>query len=1198
MRIEEACDILGVNRTTSLSAVKNQYSRHVNEWNSGSSIPTQKQMQDISIAYTKLLKYHSHDYSAIMKSTTGDELGENSHDDHDDDAAEMQAFMNMFRDLSSILHVSTSGIFGKIPMLNYTNSFMATSRFQNTNEDTSSDGDDDYLIDGESISDDDTVEDLDQIDHTTSFGDTVIGSTAGSRRGSCVDGSTFSSTSYNFTANLMSIITRFTGIYSLSISLRSSSRTRRRGTDIGQWNGEDVIDHDGLTDKKNKKLSKNTKSRSERRKKMKERKAKEANASPEDVENAHVEQNSQDTMRLNMYEKLLSMRCDMFTCARRGDTEGLDKLLNNQTGSSSVIIGNDALRATDVCSEELGADYGNFNTGRTLQHFCIMSMTRGQDQDTQSEESTSVGAMECMEYLCSLRNPTLNLCEPDAQGITVIHLAAQSATPDAMKWLLNVPALINQPRTSLTNLKNTRDEKYRVKLEDINQRCGVNGFTALHYASKYGNVDIVRLLIAAGALINIHAVQISTKATEESELCGKAREHGPTPLELVSSLIEGADKGGYTLTKWYEVQTELRLASTAIEAVRQKKEDKMERERSVSKDGSIDSVSYGVRMDTENVTGAGMISSSEKKKKKSKVSSSKVSSSNVSSLVTPSLSPSTRPMAHQTKTQEVLIQLVDAGYRLEDCTSAIDEMGADYESCIAWLVRMKKGKEKELGDYCEDETASSGFVTQCKSKKTVSIAKKDKVKQKDKVDESVKTSTPSFTPEELARLDRERKEEQRRINRAWNAKAEEEKKKADMEKRQKEMMHIQSIQQQQRASALAEQHAHEDRLRKRYLGFDAMGTSSQHQVATTRGHSSRHGHSHNNNNNPLQSHMYGLGVGIVGLGQGQTPTMDHQQFSSSGSVAASTTSSPSFMGTPLIASNVITGSNGKITSDTGTRAHGLTAPRTPLIGGISFDPSSVLSPSSRPQSMSITQYSDIEPAFGPAPPRRQPRNAPSLDSTRPSQPVSVPDYSTKNSSELANFMNMPAFEQAKPLSKRSGNHSVRMDRYPPLMDQSLLGSSVTPQNTLYQHRHLPMSNPNSALNDNTLDFGMLTGVGVENATSDAINLSAEAKAFIPTYDEMSSLGTLSVGSNIVSTSHSNTTLGGGSSTGVGNGLLGSGIDLQTITTRVNAQVTRSSTVPMQSLQDTADLDDPDEALELDVDALGYLDFLHDSPTTR
>ena len=62
--------------------------------------------------------------------------------------------------------------------------------------------------------------------------------------------------------------------------------------------------------------------------------------------------------------------------------------------------------------------------------------------------------------------------------------------------------------------------------------------------------------------------------------------------------------------------------------------------------------------------------------------------------------------------------------------------------------------------------------------------------------------------------------------------------------------------------------------------------------------------------------------------------------------------------------------------------------------------------------------------------------------------------------------------------------------------------------------------------------------------------------------------------------------------------VGSGIDLQTITTRVNAQVTRSSTVPMQSLQDTADLDDPDEALELDVDALGYLDFLHDSPTTR
>ncbi len=240
----------------------------------------------------------------------------------------------------------------------------------------------------------------------------------------------------------------------------------------------------------------------------------------------------------------------------------------------------------------------------------------------------------------------------------------------------------------------------------------------------------------------------------------------------------------------------------------------------------------------------------------------------------------------------------------------------------------------------------------------------------------------TYAAEDLARAERERREEQRRINRAWNAKAEEENARSAQVKQRREMERLQALKvQRERSVALAEQQAELQRLRARYVGAGAGGTS------------------------------FG--------GDGSGSFTQHNQHSSMGSSGVSTSGVNS--GSPV----GTIGSGGP-----GNRG------RTRSAGAGTGGGPGLLMGSGQHLGPRDDGFLDVQPAFGPAPPRRAPRSSGSQDQGQnPNPGLNLhPIHGGQVAGANMSLMTMPAFEHALPVSKRNASGSTRTDRYYPPMD--------------------------------------------------------------------------------------------------------------------------------------------------------------------
>lgn len=396
------------------------------------------------------------------------------------------------------------------------------------------------------------------------------------------------------------------------------------------------------------------------------------------------------------------------------------------------------------------------------------------------------------------------------------------------------------------------------------------------------------------------------------------------------------------------------------------------------------------------------------------------------------------------------------------------------------------------------------------------------------------------SPEELLRIEHDRREEQRRINRAWNAKAEEEKRRADAERGRQERDRAQS-QRAQQTKHTTMQYVEAERMRAHHpLGKSVQGSGPRRGPSHGQGSVAPHGGSF-----PALSDYGGVGAVVkVGgggsVGDGGPTAMRAPEQGGMGAFGAVFRDSP-------------------IPQHAQSHAHAHSLP-----GNAAAFAAMPAGPAGGQSGPGSSSFGSI-PAFGPMP-RRAPRQVGGVHpgggselhiSSRGDSGVGG-SGSSNNSSSSANMgagvgagaggahgghgpeslaglpedmrlalMNMPAFEQATPVSKRNASGSSRTDRYNPLVDsphQQQVHALAQQQLKMQQHSKAVSAQPSGmpSLGRSSLGGGLLSpppqspegcsgalqGVlGVQGAleaclsSGDGIDLSAGAYPFVPLFDD-------------------------------------------------------------------------------------------------
>jgi hypothetical protein len=283
----------------------------------------------------------------------------------------------------------------------------------------------------------------------------------------------------------------------------------------------------------------------------------------------------------------------------------------------------------------------------------------------------------------------------------------------------------------------SRNPSRKVQI-DLISYCHVKGWTPLHYATYYSYPDICKCLVQNGCDPMVPELKDGVV--------------GCTPLELVrKSLIE---------TTLSEAQAE---CLSSIENYFQS----VLSGNILCDKNATNSLECTVPSVEDNEDNA------EDKKKKKKKSKKKKAEEFVRAV----------PAAHTSVTvdsssltsvanlsrDELVGNLISMGFEESDCIAAVIACGKDADRAISWLCErseklmveplLNSGEKKVVANHAPETTLSI-------KQKIIDVAAR-------------------------AKREQDSKEELRRINRAWNAKAEEEKRRTEMERRQKEVEKLQ-----------------------------------------------------------------------------------------------------------------------------------------------------------------------------------------------------------------------------------------------------------------------------------------------------------------------------------------------------------------------------------------------------------------------
>lgn len=508
--------------------------------------------------------------------------------------------------------------------------------------------------------------------------------------------------------------------------------------------------------------------------------------------------------RLDLFEVLRSGECDKVK-AFVGDT------LDMKSSKLSPLSA--ALEQRAVVMRELFAS-------QPLLHCCVGQQSSPHDNN--GVTVTSEGRVAIAKYIIGLRNHCVDLGMVDDDGRTALHLAAKKEDISMLKMLLLA-----------------RDENAEKRSQlDINAKCTKSGWTPLHYAAGQGDVSAVHLLMEAGASLLVHAItgKGATPLEVVKTRLQNANHFSATHianLQQVAKELSEAVRNVEKIKLQKEAERLLKEEKLAVErkklAEREEKErellerkqkqlkGKQERDRlrdleeesskkipksgqtatlaTVSKAGTP-SISMSMPSDTSTpissaISNAATIvlniddtsKTGKKKKKKDKKNDEETSIPMIASME-PKIT-----VVDVASRDELVNHLLAMGFQESDCLAAISLYGKDLDKSLSWLCdnpMVPKGclNSSDIISSSSTSGGTSGNNGVCNYRNVnlavhvpiaANISKPKNIKASSQ--STVQIATQLNSDNEAIRLQKETdlKEELRRINRAWNQKAEEEK---------------------------------------------------------------------------------------------------------------------------------------------------------------------------------------------------------------------------------------------------------------------------------------------------------------------------------------------------------------------------------------------------------------------------------------
>lgn len=328
----------------------------------------------------------------------------------------------------------------------------------------------------------------------------------------------------------------------------------------------------------------------------------------------------------------------------------------------------------------------------------------------------------------------MDVTAEDHESRNVLHWAAH----------MNDAALIH---VVLADRENNSERKEKL---DINGICHKQGWTPLHYAAEKGNLAACKALIQGGASLSVNAAIINSKD-------GSIKAKGPTPLELVKQRMKKPGSPQH-LSSLEGVLNELTNEEAKVKQQKDQPKQRKDQENANESGKQPQKEPVPQEKSLKEKSEAGKESDkTEKKKRKKKKGAAE--SSNQERQLDPlsSLVAATDLISRD----EMLENLINMGFPEADCMAAIVACGTNIDRAISWLCeRPNLSAPNSSHASAQAKVASTQVQT---SKTANSVAAVPKEKEKD------------------------HKEELRRINKAWNQKAEDELKRQEQERKAKEI---------------------------------------------------------------------------------------------------------------------------------------------------------------------------------------------------------------------------------------------------------------------------------------------------------------------------------------------------------------------------------------------------------------------------
>lgn len=436
-----------------------------------------------------------------------------------------------------------------------------------------------------------------------------------------------------------------------------------------------------------------------------------------------------------------------------------------------------------------------------LLHKCITDFTLVSSSDSSSSgkktmsledlQSLSKKKIVVLQRLLTLRDPMLDLNGCDESGLSILHKSISLLDIEYTKVIVQViaegshvmPPTSSSTSSSSTTAASSSSSEKPLSALNLNSRCHKKGWAPIHYAVDRNNVEAIQILAQFGA--NLQATSATDKRLTPLELAKtKLKQAGSNANQKAaiqkcidelnhqialqkaqskkaSTAATSSSSSASTETKSSENSTTAKSAPSSSSATKNE-----------GKSASVTTPEKAPKDASESKT-VSVASSSDKKKKKgdkkseSTATTPAVGSSTGSQSATGAKKATTTPSknnkgaAPATPVAPVLVQeisvasrdemvdrLLAMGFREADCLAAIARYGTDLDQAISWLVERP-------------------VIEEVKPK-----AKEDIVKV-----------VPSDSTEKSGESEnslQQKKEELRRINRAWNAKAEDEKRKVKL----------------------------------------------------------------------------------------------------------------------------------------------------------------------------------------------------------------------------------------------------------------------------------------------------------------------------------------------------------------------------------------------------------------------------------